>query len=167
MFCIARGTVAALALVAVASGVVPLASAPAQAPSRPAAAGTDTGAIATVRKLQHTYATAAMRRDSATLKRLEAPDAIMGGPDGTVSTGADDVKSVLSGALAIDSLTVDSLDIRPAGTAMVASVITTIVRGHAGTVDIAGSYRILDVWARRGGQWQIVAEQVTPMARRQ
>lgn len=165
MFRTIRMTPAALGFVAIAS-VVLLTSASAQAPARPAAAQADTGVIATVRRLQHAYAEAVLRKDSVALRRIEAADAVIVGPDGSVGTGADDIRAVLSGEVVFDSLKVDSLVIRPVGPVVVVSALS-ISRARAGTTDISGTYRLLDVWARRGGQWQVVAEQITPVTRRQ
>ena len=44
------------------------------------------------------------------------------------------------------------------------AVLTAIatVQGHDGDTDLSGTYRIMRVFLRRGGEWQIVAFQATP-----
>ncbi|GAC1683987.1 MAG: hypothetical protein NVS9B3_02040 [Gemmatimonadaceae bacterium] len=135
-------------------------------PQHPAPLERRSSLSATIQQLEHDLVAAIVRRDSVTLSRLEAADAMIGAPDGTSGTGSADIKSYLSGAVVYDSLRLDSMEVRSLGaTAIVAG--RAIARGHAGPTDISGTYHFLDVWTRRGGRWQVVAEQITPVAKPQ
>ncbi|GAC1682835.1 MAG: hypothetical protein NVS9B3_00540 [Gemmatimonadaceae bacterium] len=137
----------------------------AQTPKRaPQTTAPQTSMTAAIEKLEHALVTATLRRDSTVLSRLEAPDAMIGNPDGTYANGKADIRTVLSGAVAYDSLTLDSMDVRALGSTAIVSG-RAMVRGHAGPNDISGAYRFLDVWTRRQGRWRLVAEQITPVAR--
>jgi ketosteroid isomerase-like protein len=48
------------------------------------------------------------------------------------------------------------------GTCAVLTAVAT-VKGHDGGTDLSGTYRILRVFLRHDGDWQIVAFQATPM----
>jgi hypothetical protein len=101
------------------------------------------------------------------LRRIEPPDATFHYPDGATGTGKTDLAALTSGAVAIDSFTVDSLRVR------VLAPTVAVVTGHASISgnaklgnggqeqDLSGEFRFIDVWQRRAGQWQIAAEQYT------
>jgi uncharacterized protein (TIGR02246 family) len=138
-----------------------------------AASGADAaGAMetaATLRRLEIEWADAAVRRDSATLARFEAPDAVFTYPDGATGTSADDIRSIMTGVVIFDSVTIDSVRVRPLGTD--AAIVTgravnrARMRSSGGQMqDISGTYRFQDVWQQRDGRWQIRAAQVTRVA---
>lgn len=137
------------------------ASAPrASSPSNSSQARDTSDVSATLVGFERALAQATLRRDSAALVRYEAPDAVLGFPDGTVATGAQDMKAVLGGAMDFQSYDLDSLEMRSFGTAAVVTGRARM-RGYAGKQDISGQYRLQDVWVQRGGQWQLVASQWT------
>jgi hypothetical protein len=37
------------------------------------------------------------------------------------------------------------------------------VKGHDGETDLSGTYRIMRVFLKRNGEWQIIAFQATPV----
>jgi ketosteroid isomerase-like protein len=118
-------------------------------------------------RLQHEYLENARTRDSAAAGRLLAGDAIIQNPDGSVQTGAQNMKDLLSGMATYDSLSADSLQVQVLGPGVALVSGRARVRGRAKmpggkTQEFSGWYRFMDVWQkRREGQWQVVAEQVT------
>src|SRR5690242_14365304 len=62
--------------------------------------------------LEHEDARATIQRDTATLHRLEAPDATFAYPDGSAGTGASDVAAVSDGRARLDAADLDSLRVR-------------------------------------------------------
>jgi ketosteroid isomerase-like protein len=123
--------------------------------------------VQTLRSLQHEYAHATVKRDTVSLRRIEPPDATFQYPDGATGTGKTDFAAVASGAVAIDSFTVDSLRVRVLAPTVAVITGHARIRGNAKLgnggqeQDLSGEFRFIDVWQRRAGQWQIAAEQYT------
>jgi uncharacterized protein (TIGR02246 family) len=128
------------------------------------AQATDVGQ--TIQKLEHQWADATVRGDTAAVARIEPPDAVLTYADGSTATGASDVHALASGDVKLSSIKVDSMHVRSL------SPTVAIVTGHVtlkGTAkspkgaqeDISGEYRFLDVWHRQSGQWQVAASQGT------
>lgn len=78
------------------------------------------------------------------------------GPDGTISTKAEDLQSRTSGQQIINSLDVEDRKIRIFGTtAVVTSKVR--VRGMYSGLPLLGEYRYTRVWNLEHGRWQIVS----------
>jgi ketosteroid isomerase-like protein len=134
----------------------------------------DTAAIqAEIIKLERDWAGAVKNRDAETVRRVLADDAVIVYADGVVATKADEVKSVESGAVVMESW--DLLDPRvtvlDANNAFVTG--RGVIKGKSKAanmkdeIDISGEYRILDIYARRNGKWQAVASQTTQIRKSQ
>lgn len=108
-------------------------------------------------------------KDAAAVRRVEADDAIFIYPDGTVGDKAQDVKDIEGGALTADSW--EMTDLKPKVISADAAIVSgrSIVKngkykGPDGkTIDISGEYRFVDTFAKRNGQWQIVAGVSVPV----
>lgn len=135
----------------------------------------DTAAIeAEIIKLERDWAGAVKNRDADTVRRVVADDAVIIYADGVVATKAEEIKSVESGAVTMESW--DLLDTKvtvlDANNAFVTGR-AVIVKGKSKAanmkddIDISGEYRILDVYARRNGKWQSVASQTTTIKKDQ
>jgi ketosteroid isomerase-like protein len=79
-----------------------------------------------------------------------------------VQTKAQLLADVKSGALAIQSTEISDFKVHVFGETAVAIYATTD-KGKYKDRDISGRYRWTDVFVRRGGKWQIVAGQGTPI----
>ena len=137
----------------------------AQADTKKPSTGTRTPAQdteATLMKMERDAAAALMKRDVAGFAGIFADDATVTGPDGAVLTKAQLLADVKSGALTIQSTEISDLKVRVFGETAVASYATTD-KGKYKDRDISGRYRWTDVFVRRGGKWQIVAGQGTPI----
>lgn len=117
---------------------------------------------ATLMKMERDAAAALMKRDVAGFAGIFADDATVTGPDGAVLTKAQLLADVKSGALTIQSTEISDLKVRVFGETAVVSYATTD-KGKYKDRDISGRYRWTDVFVRRGGKWQIVAGQGTPI----
>ncbi len=148
------------------------------AESRAAASPTpekiDAAAIeAEIIKLERDWAGAVKNRDADTVRRVVADDAVIVYADGVGATKTDEVRSVESGAVTMESW--DLLDTKvtvlDANNAFVTG--RSVIKGKSKAanmkddIDISGEYRILDVYARRNGKWQAVASQTTPIRKGQ
>ena len=117
---------------------------------------------ATLMKMERDATAALMKRDVAGFAGIFADDATVTGPDGAVLTKAQLLADVKSGALTIESTEISDLKVRVFGETAVVSYATTD-KGKYKDRDISGRYRWTDVFVRRGGKWQIVAGQGTPI----
>ncbi|HXQ70293.1 MAG TPA: nuclear transport factor 2 family protein [Pyrinomonadaceae bacterium] len=135
----------------------------------------DTAAIeAEITKLERDWASSTKNRDAETVRRILAEDVVITYPDGQTGTKADEVRTVESGAVTMDSW--ELLD--PKVTVLTADTAFITGRGvikngkykdpnTKQTIDISGEFRFLDVYARRNGKWQAVASQTTPIRKNQ
>jgi len=87
---------------------------------------------------------------------------VLTGPDGMVQTKAQLLADVKSGALNLESSDVSDMKVHVHGDAAVVTY-ASVDKGKYKTQDISGRYRWTDFFVRRGGTWQIVAGQGTPV----
>ncbi|HEU4700036.1 MAG TPA: nuclear transport factor 2 family protein [Gemmatimonadales bacterium] len=139
------------------------------APSGQGPSGMDVQALASrLQQAERTLHQAFVQRDSATMARLEPHDAVITNPDGTTISGAEDVRSTLAGETMIQSSSQDSVQVIPLGAAAAVVISRVHLAGHArspsgATQNLNGDFRYQDVWQQRNGEWQMVAQQITPI----
>jgi len=155
-----RRTVALAAVVLAASALVSTQSSETKKPAAPAAASGGTEAM--LMKMERDATAALLKKDVAGFAGIFAEDAVMVGPDGAAQTKAQLLADVKSGALMLQSSEISDLKVKVYGESAVASYITTDKGTYKGR-DISGKYRWTDTFVHRGGKWQIVATQGTPI----
>jgi ketosteroid isomerase-like protein len=128
---------------------------------KPSAGSGAQGVEATLTKMEHDAAAALIKRDPA-FGSIFAEDAAFVGPDGAVQTKAQLLADVKSGTLVIQSSEISDMKVRVFGESAIATYMTTDKGNYKGQ-DISGQYRWTDVFVHRGGKWQIVAAQGTPI----
>jgi ketosteroid isomerase-like protein len=123
-------------------------------------------------KMERDWANAPKNRDADTVRRVLADDLTITYPDGTTGTKADEVRTIETGAVTMDSweLLEPKVTVLNADTAFITGrgVIRNGKVKDANmkkAIDISGEYRFLDVYTRRNGKWQAVASQTTPIKR--
>lgn len=131
----------------------------------------NTAAIeAEIIKLERDWASAPKNRDAETVRRILADDLVITYPDGSTGTKADEVRTIETGAVTMESWEL----VDPKVTVLTADSAFVTGRGiikngkytdpnTKKTIDISGEFRFLDVYARRNGKWQTVASQTTPI----
>ena len=67
-----------------------------------------------------------------------------------------------AGTLRYESVVNSDIDIKVHDNCAVLTAISA-VKGHDGDTDLSGVYRIMRVFMKRNGDWQIIAFQATPM----
>src|SRR4029078_1837178 len=114
-----------------------------------------------VRRLDNEWVAAFLRRDIQALGLIMASDFVFIYPfDGD---GKDRfIADVTSGDLVVESLVRDNLEVRIYENTAVGSGIDNSKWRYKGR-DILGYYRILNVYSRRRGEWQLVAIQACPI----
>jgi ketosteroid isomerase-like protein len=96
------------------------------------------------------------RGDTAAIDRIYADDYVATSASGLVRTKAQVIEDFKTGALKIESITSDEINVRVHGdTAIVTGRMTTkgLDRGR----DVSGQNRFTQVYLRRNGRWQITA----------
>jgi hypothetical protein len=130
----------------------------------------DTAGIeAELTKIENDWPRIIKEHDAATVRRIEADDAIFVYPDGTLGDKAQDIKDMEAGSLSADSWEVLDLKVNVLDKDSAVVSGRNVVKGGKykmpdGKVqDISGEYRWVDTFVRRNGQWQVVAGAATPV----
>ena len=132
----------------------------------------DTASIETaLKKMETEWADAYKTKNAAAVRRILADDIVTIAPDGTTGTKSDEIQLAETGAFTSDSWETHDTKVTviDADAAFVTGR-TAIKNGKlkdpksGKTLDISGEYRFLDVYAKRDGNWQVVASQVTKIA---
>jgi uncharacterized protein (TIGR02246 family) len=117
-----------------------------------------------VRRLEHQWIEAFLRGDTETLDRILADDFVFTDPEGRLLTKAEWIADMTSGELAFESIHIDDLQVRMYGDAAVANGRTT-VKARSKEGGFNGQYCYTDMYVKRDGRWQAVAEQATLLSR--
>jgi len=108
-------------------------------------------------------------KDAEAARRVEAEDVVLVFPDGTVGDKTEDVKDIERGALTAESMEMMDLEVHVlSGDAAVVSGRTIVKNGKyklpdGKSIDISGQYRFVDTFARRNGEWKVVASASVPI----
>ena len=109
-----------------------------------------------VTKLENERVPALLRNDTAFIERVYADDYVVTGANGVVRTRAQVVADIKSGVQKIESITNDDVKVRVYGDTAVVTGRTTQKGEFKGQPSIS-PVLFTRVYARRGGQWQLVA----------
>jgi hypothetical protein len=111
-------------------------------------------------QLSRDVAAAEVRGDAAYLDGAWAPEFTVTSQFGQVSSKAEQLAIVRSGANRFDSIEVRDARARVYGDAgMVSEVL--VLKGQVAGRPVEGTVRALTVWVRKDGRWQAVATQYT------
>jgi ketosteroid isomerase-like protein len=108
-------------------------------------------------------------KDAEAVRRVEADDVILVDPDGVLKDKAQDVKDIESGALSTASVEMADLKVNVlSGDAAVVAGRIIVKSGKYKTqdgksIDISGQYRFIDTFAKRNGEWKLVAGASVPV----
>ncbi len=124
----------------------------------------DTAAIeAELLRIENDWPRVIKEKDVAAVGRVEADDVVIVYPDGNVGSKQQDLNDIGSGALTADDIDMTDLKVRVLDSdAAVVSGQTEIKNGKykmpdGKLLDITGKYRFVDTFARRNGEWKLVA----------
>lgn len=140
-------------------GNVPANTANANKPAAPV----DTAAIESdIKKMVTDYAVAMAKNDMAAFDKNTTDNFMFVGNDGTVSTKAERLESMKSGATKYESLTYDDLNVRvkPDGEAAIVIGKATVKGMNMGK-PIDGANRVTQVWGKTKDGWKMVTLQAT------
>src|SRR5438128_11772016 len=115
-----------------------------------------------LRRIQHDWADARLKRDSSFPRQIEADDFTVVWFDGRIVNKEEDVKTYESDDAAFTEFKIDDLKMRFYGdTAIV--VGQGSIKAHTKTQDLSGKYVWTDTFVKMRGEWKAVASQVTPV----
>ena len=128
------------------------------------AQGADTAAEQEVRQTIEKYRTALLQKDAATLERIWADDYTFTNGAGETHSKAERLANLKSGATSLDSISQEEdMKVRVHGNVAVATGRVTIKGQYSGK-QASGQYRSINVWVKGATGWQLVANQLTPVA---
>ncbi|MFN2577949.1 MAG: nuclear transport factor 2 family protein [Pyrinomonadaceae bacterium] len=108
-------------------------------------------------------------RDAAAIRKLEADDIILVYPDGVIGSKDQDIKDIESGSMSEETQEISDLTVNVLNNDSAIVWLRTSVKGgqyktSAGqTQNTSGQFISVDTFARRNGQWQLVASATVPV----
>ena len=124
----------------------------------------DTAAIeAELLRIENDWPRVIKEKDLAAMGRVEADDAIIVTPDGNLGSKQQDLDNIGSGAFTADDINMSELKVKVLDNdAAVVSGQLELRNGKykmpdGKLMDLSGKYRFIDTFARRNGDWQLVA----------
>ena len=103
---------------------------------------------------------AAVKGDLTFFGKTMAPGYVGVAPNGMILDKSVIAAHYQSGSLQYEVLADSEIDIRVHGDCAVLTALAS-VKGHDGETDLTGTYRIVRIFLRHDGDWQIVAFQAT------
>ena len=127
------------------------------------AQGGDAAAEQEVRQTIEKYRTALLQEDAATLEQIWADDYTFTNGAGEIVSKAQRLANLKSGATSLDSISEEDMKVRVHGNVAVATRRVTIKGQYSGK-QTSGRYRSIHVWVKGAVGWQLIANQMTPVA---
>ncbi|HYG99650.1 MAG TPA: nuclear transport factor 2 family protein [Terriglobales bacterium] len=107
------------------------------------------------------YADALTKRDLATLDRIWASEYTFINPRGELVTKAQRMTNLKSGATEFKSINPQREKLQVHGDVAIDIGRVTLEGTKYGGQEGSGDYRYMNVWVKRQGQWQMLANQIT------
>jgi hypothetical protein len=130
----------------------------------------DTASIqAELMRIENDWPRVVKEKDVAAVQRVEADDAVFIYPDGSMGDRAQDVKDMETGALTAESWEIADLKVNVLDKDSAVVSGRSIVKNgkykmpDGKVIDISGQYRFIDTFARRNGEWKLVAGASVPV----
>ncbi|HEU4772884.1 MAG TPA: nuclear transport factor 2 family protein [Verrucomicrobiae bacterium] len=113
-------------------------------------------------KIQHEWAEARIKGDSSYTRGIEADDCTIVWPDGKIVNKRSDLES-MTGDIVFSEFQIQNLHVRLYGdTGIVVGEGT--IKARKGKQDLLGGKFVwTDTFVKQGGQWKVVASQITPV----
>lgn len=122
-----------------------------------------------VLRIENDWPRVIREKDVAAIRRVEADDAVFVYPDGNIGDKNQDIKDIESGALTAESLEVTDLRVIVLDKDSAVATGRSIVKNgkfkmpDGKSIDISGQYRFVDTFAKRNGEWKLVAGASVPV----
>ena len=113
-------------------------------------------------KIQHEWAEARVKGDSSYTRGIEADDCTIVWPDGRIVNKRQDLQTMI-GDVVFTEFKIDDLQVRLYGDTGIV-IGEGIIKAHKGKQDLLdGKFVWTDTFVKQGGQWKVVASQITPV----
>lgn len=130
----------------------------------------DTAAIEReILRIENDWPRVLKEKDVVAVGKVEADDLISVPPDGSLTTKAQDIKDIGEGNLTADSWEMMELKVTVLGADAAVASGRTVIKGgkykaaNGKVTNISGQYRFVDTFARRNGEWKLVAAAAVPV----
>jgi uncharacterized protein (TIGR02246 family) len=110
------------------------------------------------------YNDALLKKDADALDNIWSDDLTFVNLRGQLLTKKDRIDNIKTGATALKSADVSEKNIRMYGNTAVATLVVRIEGQYSGQ-EGSGAFRVTTVWAKPRGTWQMIAVQMTPIAK--
>ena len=115
-----------------------------------------------LKKIQYEWAEARIKGDSSYTRRIEADGCTIVWPDGRIVNKRADLES-MSGDIVFSEFKIENLQVRLYGETGIV-IGEGIIKAHKGKQDLLGGKFVwTDTFVKQGGQWKVVASQITPV----
>jgi ketosteroid isomerase-like protein len=113
-------------------------------------------------KIQHEWAAARIKGDRSYTQRLETADCTIVWPDGSIVNKRADLESMM-GDIVFSEFKIQNVQVRLYGDTGIV-VGEGLIKAHKGKQDLLnGKFVWTDTFVKQGGQWKVVASQITPV----
>ena len=113
-------------------------------------------------KIQHEWAEARIKGDSSYTRGIESDDCTIVWPDGSIVNKRQDLQTMI-GDVVFTEFKIDDLHVRLYGNTGIV-IGEGIIKAHKGKQDLLdGKFVWTDTFVKQGGQWKVVASQITPV----
>jgi uncharacterized protein (TIGR02246 family) len=113
-----------------------------------------------VKEVNDRYIAAQLNNDSDSLQKLMADDFTAIRSDGSLSTKAQEIEHIKSGALTHEKSDIQDVKIRVYGNTAVA-MVRSYFKGTVNGKPLSSTVRVTRVWVKQKGDWKCVALQST------
>ena len=112
-------------------------------------------------KIQHEWAQARVKGDSSYTRRLEAEDCTIVWPDGSIVNKGGDLQSMTD--IAFSEFKIQDLQVRLYSDTGIVIGEGIIKAQKEKQVLLGGKFVWTDTFVKQGGEWKVVASQITPV----
>jgi ketosteroid isomerase-like protein len=114
-------------------------------------------------KIQHEWAEARVKGDSSYTRRIEADDCTIVWPDGRIVNKQGDLES-MTGDIVFSEFKIHNLRVRIYGDTGIVIGEGQLKAHEAKQGLLDGKFVWTDTFVNEGGQWKVVASQITPVS---
>lgn len=111
----------------------------------------------TLAKMEQDWVDAILKHDTAMVDQILADDFVTTLPDGRIQMKAQGIEDLKSGAFTAESMTINDVKVRVFGDTAVVTLGQSEKSQEKGK-DMSGRTLWTDIFVKRNGKWQIVAE---------
>ena len=113
-------------------------------------------------RIQQDWAEARVKGDSSYTHRLEVDDCTIVWPDGRVVNKKEDLQT-MTGDIVFGEFKIDDLQVRVYGETGIVVGQGKISAQQGGQNLLSGKFVWTDTFVKQGGEWKVVASQITPV----